>query len=557
MTTPRLSASSIVLNETSWMIIGGNGGNLNTSEILSLDGNVEAGPEVPRKVFGGCFFKLNETTAFLFGGGIQRIYPTTTHFYSIPDRKWTPGPELGIGRLLPVCGVVQDTSGSGQQHVVISKGFVAGGGLPTTTEILTIGTSQWKSINVTGDFVGSLVAPSTIVDQDGLSLIVSGGYDQNYYQQKAIFKFQCHNGTSCSWTFVSESQFPRHGHVSIIRPQLNPKRLIMTGNYGPVAGLVEEINITEELLPGHCSTKRVPDFPYYPQEPNGQAAFLLNDEILITCGGADYNQQAISISCYGLTQFGWVLGPSMSFGRRMASAIALNETSWLVIGGNTLDSLRSTDIMSVNSNIYEAMDPDLFDSRPSDFPEPVPGPNIPRGFMAGCFVKINDTTALAFSGFNGYEYPTQSHYYSIPDKTWRDGPLINTGRILSACGLIQDLEDNEISYVVMAGGRVDGQDQAEYLSSVEILRLDQDAWIEVMDLPVPLAGASASTTLDGKSLVVNGGYSPQYGGRQKSMYRLHCISGYCMWQKTSSELAVQRYGHISMFVPDNNFPCFE
>ena len=74
---------------------------------------------------------------------------------------------------------------------------------------------------------------------------------------------------------------------------------------------------------------------------------------------------------------------------------------------------------------------------------------IPR--YVGCFVKLNQTTALAAGGYDGTELTKKTHFYSIPDGTWSQGPSLARG-LNARCAVLEDLGLAGSRYVIIAGG---------------------------------------------------------------------------------------------------------
>ena len=84
---------------------------------------------------------INETTSILIGGKgrysgyHEETYSSETYFFNHSTQKWTKGPDLNVGRLDHVSGMVTDTVTNEKYLMVI------GGGYPTSdsTEILMDG----------------------------------------------------------------------------------------------------------------------------------------------------------------------------------------------------------------------------------------------------------------------------------------------------------------------------------------------------------------------------------------------------------------------------------
>ena len=84
---------------------------------------------------------INETTSILTGGYSdlegQEIFLTQTYFFNHPTQKWTKGPNLNVGRLGHVSGMVTDTV-TNEKYLLVIGGSRRCPGLDST-EILMDG----------------------------------------------------------------------------------------------------------------------------------------------------------------------------------------------------------------------------------------------------------------------------------------------------------------------------------------------------------------------------------------------------------------------------------
>ncbi len=53
------------------------------------------------------------------------------------------------------------------------------------------------------------------------------------------------------------------------------------------------------------------------------------------------------------------------------------------------------------------------------------GPPMPDAHYAGCFVKFNDTSALAMGGYTGKTFRQSTFFYNIQGNSWGRGPNVN------------------------------------------------------------------------------------------------------------------------------------
>ncbi len=156
MLSTRAVASSIVVNggQGLWITGGfhpGLGGPLRSTEIVSIDGTVRRGPNLPARREGHCLVKLNSTTAMLIGGSNHSYtathYSRKTWFHDIQTRRWIRGPNLNLGRTLHSCGTITDIE-NGHRMVVVAGGKFYKSFKAWSTEImdLSIGPNgNWTS----------------------------------------------------------------------------------------------------------------------------------------------------------------------------------------------------------------------------------------------------------------------------------------------------------------------------------------------------------------------------------------------------------------------------
>ena len=107
MSISRTGASSISIGDQLWVTGGQSEGEITKcTELISIDGAVEFGVDLPLPLWAHCMVKINENTIFLAGGQDGNYQSSAkTYFYNIRDQKWTSGPDLGTPRHLLSCGV--------------------------------------------------------------------------------------------------------------------------------------------------------------------------------------------------------------------------------------------------------------------------------------------------------------------------------------------------------------------------------------------------------------------------------------------------------------------
>ena len=121
----------------------------------------------------------------------------------------------------------------------------------------------------------------------------------------------------------------------------------------------------------------------------------------------------------------------------------------------------------------------------------------------------------------------------MKQKTWREGPSLNTKRVHHACFIDKE---NENIYVI--GGE---NENNIGLSSTEILNMNGDKWIFGKDLPAPIYGSQA---VQARSTFY-AGYLVGGIDWSKDGYVSHIIAlrkSDQTWLKTSKSLQTARYG---------------
>ena len=97
LSVARAYSSSIPIDATTMMVIGGEGGE-SAVDFMKINGEEDSRPgqDMPFRQYGGCAVKINSTTALTIGGFIDGSYSGKTYFYSIercvktcpPTTKW-------------------------------------------------------------------------------------------------------------------------------------------------------------------------------------------------------------------------------------------------------------------------------------------------------------------------------------------------------------------------------------------------------------------------------------------------------------------------------------
>ena len=134
MTTPRAYASTIKINATQTLILGGFDGNydLSSTEMVNSNGGVRY-KDLPWTLSFSCIIKINETMG-LITGGFQDGIRSETHFMNLQTLDVTSGPRMQTERSSHGCATFHFGS---KTYAVVSGGWY-GNRVLDSTEILDL-----------------------------------------------------------------------------------------------------------------------------------------------------------------------------------------------------------------------------------------------------------------------------------------------------------------------------------------------------------------------------------------------------------------------------------
>ena len=140
MKEKREYAAAIIHNDK-LHVFGGYPGGLQTSETISVDGEVSYGPDLPTGVYRHAMTKINDTVSLLSGGVTNaNEYSAQTWYYNHETEAFTSGPDLLKGRYRH--GSAMNVDKVTRAKIVV----VTGGGYMDSTEMLING--QWQTGNI-------------------------------------------------------------------------------------------------------------------------------------------------------------------------------------------------------------------------------------------------------------------------------------------------------------------------------------------------------------------------------------------------------------------------
>ena len=134
-----------VMYKKSFYVFGGSADNLQTSlqtsEIISIDGGVEYGPDLPTGVSDHAITSVNASVSILTGGRVFYFFSPLTWYFNHDTKTFSSGPNLLEGREAHGSATVVDKVTNAKIPIV--AGGSANGVALNSTELLSNG--QWQS----------------------------------------------------------------------------------------------------------------------------------------------------------------------------------------------------------------------------------------------------------------------------------------------------------------------------------------------------------------------------------------------------------------------------
>ncbi len=149
------------------------------------------------------------------------------------------------------------------------------------------------------------------------------------------------------------------------------------------------------------------------------------DSTPLICGGHNND------NCYLYDSNGWNQTHTMILSKRISASSSkspFQDTSLLVMGGknsqqvlnDTAEILNKTEWIQITS--------------------------YPLAIMEHCMVTIDSTTVMAIGGYTtSLPCSTNTFYFNINSRLWKEGPKLNTSRHSHSCGLIRKTGQVSIS----------------------------------------------------------------------------------------------------------------
>ena len=170
------------------------------------------------------------------------------------------------------------------------------------------------------------------------------------------------------------------------------------------------------------------------------------------CGGLGGEDK-----CFLYEKYQWKTWTNMETERRYASALQINSSHTLIIGGKDENEkrLQTTELIS-SSGSKE-------------------GNTFPVTISAHCSFHINATHGMVTAGVQNGKNSSATWYVNMTSTTFVRGPPMTTRRVAHGCSIVQL---GSKSYGVVSGGYYD----RKLLDSTEMINLDQESptWIDGM-----------------------------------------------------------------------------
>jgi len=167
------------------------------------------------------------------------------------------------------------------------------------------------------------------------------------------------------------------------------------------------------------------------------------DSTPLICGGHNND------NCYLYDSNGWNQTHTMILSKRISASSSkspFQDTSLLIMGGKNLQQVLNDTAEILNKTEWIQIT------------------SYPLAIMEHCMVTIDSTTVMAIGGYTtSLPCSTNTFYFNINSRLWKEGPKLNTSRHSHSCGLIR-----KTGQVYNCNG--------DLLHSVEILDVGATEW---------------------------------------------------------------------------------
>ena len=202
---PRYGAVSLVVNETTWLILGGydptSRGSFLSTSLAYKDGAFTKGGELPYAAEFPCVATVNNTHFFFAGGGAFGEYKKEAYLVETETWTWTRLPDMTFSHYQHSCGRV------GRREIVVTGGRFNS----NVTEIFSLDELAWRRGSAVPTRYGGFY-DSPQVYQKVDTFLVFGGHDKYDYLD-AVFEFDPVSG---EWLEREERMASEKGLVGVV-----------------------------------------------------------------------------------------------------------------------------------------------------------------------------------------------------------------------------------------------------------------------------------------------------------------------------------------------------
>jgi hypothetical protein len=321
------------------------------------------------------------------------------------------------------------------------------------------------------------------------------------------------------------------------------KLLVTTGFSEVEGGSIASTEIIDLRTNSRCRAF-VDDYPhkYY-----GVVTGTVLNLPVVVCGGCASHCSTISSECYALTSQGqWRPFKNLTIERGGAAALFNNDHGYHIFGGlGTEGRLESLESFSEDQDNWIKEDPR------SNMPTSVFGHCV-VALNETTFMLIGGRRS------NSSRYSELTHFYDTRSSTWSFGPHLRVGRRYAACGVIKDPESGQEAVIVAGGWDGETVQKSTEILDLDQPHRAKYRWSRGPDLPMPLTNMATVQRENsfGNSILIVGGdeTAVEKGGESDRIYELSSTRG--PWRQLEQTLQVPRSAHVALLVPDDAvFEC--
>ena len=190
-----------------------------TTEFVTPGNPGVYGPELPYRdyILGYCLVQLDTDTFMMLGGlTYDNEAITDTLFIHVKNQTFTPGPQLTGKNTDMSCGVIELLGSSSKKVVVVAGGLYGSG---KQIETWTVGSTANEFTKINATLPRDLFSAAEVVTADRKSLVISGGWSGENYEN-ALLRITCNSSsTDCNVEEMAQRlRIPRRYHVAMLVP---------------------------------------------------------------------------------------------------------------------------------------------------------------------------------------------------------------------------------------------------------------------------------------------------------------------------------------------------